>query len=279
MPWCPKCKNEYVDGIATCADCGCTLVESLEETKKEGLLFGEEAEMRSLYDFLTCNGIESARLKREEREDLFEILVSSEEKEKAARFMTVFLKEKARDQKSETAYDRESEIAEEKAASVPRAAPVYEAAAQKAENFRSGAYTLIVVGILGLLFLGGVYAGLLPVRLAGPSRYFVGIVMGGLLAVFLVMGILSLRSSRKFAGRAKEESALQEELRRWCRENLSAKALDQSIPDLPEEEELKYFKRTEKIQEMISEKFLNLEPGYLESFVDEIYQEYFEKTP
>lgn len=276
MPWCPKCKNEYVDGIAICADCGCTLVDSLEETEREGLLFGGEEEMRSLYNFLTCNGIGTAILKQDEREELFEILVSPGEKEKAARFMTIFLKERARNQKLENARDLEQEAAQEKAASASRIAPVYEAAAQKAENFRSGAYTLIAVGILGLLFLGGIYAELLPIRLTGPSRYFVGIVMGGLLVVFLVMGILSLRSSRKFAGRAKEESALREELRRWCRENLNAEALDRSIPDLPETEELKYFKRTERIQEMISEKFLNLEPGYLESFVDEIYPEYFE---
>lgn len=275
MPWCPKCKNEYVDGIAICADCGCALVDSLEETEREGLLFGGEEEMRSLYNFLTCNGIQTAILKQDEREELFEILVSPDEKEKAARFMTVFLKEKARNQKPENARDQEPEASDEKAVSLPRTAPVYEAAAQKAENFRSGAYTLIAVGVLGLLFLGGVYAELLPIRLYGPSRYFIGIVMGGLLVVFLVMGILSLRSSRMFAGRAKEESALREELRRWCRENLSADELDRSIPDLPEAEELKYFKRTERIVEIISEKFLNLEPGYLESFVDEIYPEYF----
>ena len=27
--WCPKCKNEYVEGITHCADCGMELVESL----------------------------------------------------------------------------------------------------------------------------------------------------------------------------------------------------------------------------------------------------------
>lgn len=29
--WCPKCKNEYVAGITTCADCGVRLVEKLED--------------------------------------------------------------------------------------------------------------------------------------------------------------------------------------------------------------------------------------------------------
>lgn len=29
--WCPKCKNEYVEGITKCADCDVDLVESLED--------------------------------------------------------------------------------------------------------------------------------------------------------------------------------------------------------------------------------------------------------
>ena len=45
MPWCPKCKNEYVDGVKTCVDCGCDLVGSLEEMEKEGLIFGTQEEM------------------------------------------------------------------------------------------------------------------------------------------------------------------------------------------------------------------------------------------
>ena len=36
MPWCPKCKNEYVEGIVKCADCGSELVEELPvKTKKK----------------------------------------------------------------------------------------------------------------------------------------------------------------------------------------------------------------------------------------------------
>lgn len=34
MPWCPKCKNEYYEGVTVCADCGTELVDSLEEFEK-----------------------------------------------------------------------------------------------------------------------------------------------------------------------------------------------------------------------------------------------------
>ena len=31
MPWCPKCKTEYRDGVTACPDCGSRLVEELPE--------------------------------------------------------------------------------------------------------------------------------------------------------------------------------------------------------------------------------------------------------
>ncbi|WP_099468019.1 hypothetical protein [Konateibacter massiliensis] len=34
MAWCPKCRNEYVDGVTICEDCKEELVESLEEYDK-----------------------------------------------------------------------------------------------------------------------------------------------------------------------------------------------------------------------------------------------------
>lgn len=35
MPWCPKCKNEYVAGIIKCSDCNIILVDVLDEAKPD----------------------------------------------------------------------------------------------------------------------------------------------------------------------------------------------------------------------------------------------------
>lgn len=46
--WCPKCKNEYVVGITTCADCGVELVDSLEAY--EEMLAAKQAMAEALVD-------------------------------------------------------------------------------------------------------------------------------------------------------------------------------------------------------------------------------------
>ncbi len=281
MPWCPKCKNEYVEGITVCADCGCELVESLEAAEREGLFWGKSEEMLDLFEFLKASGIQTAVLVDSEEEGIKELRISPKEKEKAMGYIAILLQEQKKRwlKQNPNALKQEEEHGAEQNPSRSRhqtLEPSFEAAADKAENYRSGAQTLLVIGIIGMVFLGCVLFGILPIRLSGFTGIMTGGIMGVLFLIFIVMGAQSLKSSRKYEGRAKEESELKEALLKYCRENLFAENLDSSIPDLPELEEERYFKRTEAIRRMISTKFMNLDPGFLDQFVDEIYQEYFE---
>ena len=93
MPWCPKCRNEYVEGIKVCADCGVDLVEMLEEGKGSPLIFGDRGQMERLKDFLTYNKLKSAALSEDKEEGVFELYVSDEERQKAALAVRVFLQQ------------------------------------------------------------------------------------------------------------------------------------------------------------------------------------------
>lgn len=227
MPWCPKCKNEYVDGIKVCADCGSELVDSLSVCDNNDSTEGGDGDFSPRAEEVTASVGETEAEKEEEK--------------------------------------------------LPERNNVYEDSSQKAEEFRSGAYLLLAVGALGILFIGAVGFGLIPVAMEGITGYMTGGVMGILFVVFIIMGFQSLQSSKKLSGQALKESALKEELYQWSMANLSAFELDSQIERLPEAEEARYFVRTERIRERISEKFLNLEQGYLEHFIDEIYPEIFEK--
>lgn len=296
MPWCPKCKNEYVEGVTVCADCGCPLVETLEEGGQI-LYLGAAEDCRQLADFLICNGIRSASVGISESSESFAVTVDSSQGQKAERIATVFWKEKEKEGWSQP--PREQEDAEEPDEDDEEAYPddfpnavhlgramrgqqstgVYEAASKKAEEFKSGAYTLLIVGIAGMIGLGLLLSGVLPVRLDPSSQFLTCLVMAALFLVFIVMGVLSFRSWREQEGKAVRESSLKEELTRYCRENLDPASIDLDAGvGADDPEEVRYFKRMERMKLRISENFLNLEEGYLESFLDEIYPSLFDDS-
>ena len=51
MPWCPKCKTEYREGIEVCADCGSQLVEEDKLQEEDTVQQTKEAVLEMLYNF------------------------------------------------------------------------------------------------------------------------------------------------------------------------------------------------------------------------------------
>ena len=154
---------------------------------------------------------------------------------------------------------------------------VYQNSAAKAEDSRTSAYTLFFVGILGFIGVVLVFTGLIPVFSGtGTTKYFVCGVMGALFVLFIVFGVLSMRASKVLLVQAQSENSLLSELTKWCEENLSAETIDDGLFEEAMSEEQKYFKRTDKMKAIINDKFMNLDQGLLEHFVDEYYQGLFE---
>ena len=153
----------------------------------------------------------------------------------------------------------------------------YQNSAVKAEDNRTSAYTLFFVGILGFACVVLVFTGIIPVfSSAGTTKYFVCGIMGALFILFIVFGVVSMRDSKILLVQAQSEDSLLSELTKWCEENLSPKQIDSDLFDEEMSDEQKYFKRVDKMKEIINDKFLNLDQGLLEHFVDGYYQELFE---
>lgn len=160
--------------------------------------------------------------------------------------------------------------------------PRYQSSAEKAENHRSSAYTLLAVGGIGFIVVVLVFCNVIPIyRGVGISRYLVCGVMGTMFLLFFVFGLVSLRDSKRLFVKAKSESSLVSEITRWCTENLNAAAIDgglisedENLEELSDEE--KYYRRTEKMKAMIVDKFMNLDEAFVEDFVDGYYQELYE---
>jgi hypothetical protein len=160
-----------------------------------------------------------------------------------------------------------------------QAAKVYRNNDERAEEHRTSAYTLILVGGIGVIAIGLFFFDILPFQMTGFSKNMITGVMGVLFILFLVMGVISMKNSRILAVRAGKEENLTNEIKNWCLANLSASLIDGEIFTDEEADELsdeiKYFRRFEKMQEMLNNQFLNLEEGYLDRLIVEVYPEIF----
>ena len=166
----------------------------------------------------------------------------------------------------------------------------YENNALKAEDNKSSAYLLLFFGIVGMIIVVLGIAGILPFHLSGAGKYMTYGVMSALFILFIVMGMISMKSYSVFKKKAEKENSLRDTMEKWCKENLKAEDMDaeifkensntdDSIIDEACEftEEMKYFKRTSFMKEKISEKFMNLDEAFLDNFIDEIYAVIYEE--
>lgn len=278
MPWCPKCKNEYVEGTKECADCGCALVETL--TEKKAVIFGEKEQMEKLKEFLEYSKIDGVSVELNEEDHTYELFVGEEDEKQAKKLANVFLREEAKqkEEKEASEEDEEKETEEVQDLNPMKSGGVYQDSAAKAEDNKSSAYTLLFVGGVGIVVIALCMFGVIDLNLNETSKYMVYGVMGALFILFIVMGVVSMRSYKIFAQKAQKEDNLTGEIRKWCLADLSAEKVDEQLSeeDKALADEMKYFKRIEILKKLISEKFLNLDEAYLEHFVDDIYPEIFE---
>ncbi|MBQ6807355.1 MAG: hypothetical protein IJO97_08000 [Lachnospiraceae bacterium] len=154
----------------------------------------------------------------------------------------------------------------------------YRNSAQKAEENKSSAYTLLFVGVLGFVAVVLILLGIIPLyQNSSTTKYLICGVMGVLFLLFIIFGIVSMRTFKILSVQAKSEDTLLEEITKWCQENLTAEMIDNGLLGMEEMlEEQKYFRRADKMKKMIRDKFMNLDEEFLDHFVDDYYQNLFE---
>ena len=284
MAWCPICKNEYRPGIKVCADCGAELVDSLDEEVMTVLAHGDMEILNKLQGFLVYNGIRSGEINFDEKQNTYVLKISEKDFEKSKSVFQVFMTEQANSAKEKAQAEAMANASPEQieaikkmeaAAAAPKKANVYESSTKKMEENKAAAWSLLIIGGLGVILIALCFSGLLPLSKFFQGTYvFLG-VMGALSLLFIIMGIVSFRNAKSYEKDAQSENSLKASLEEWCKQNLKGEDIDRYIrmrnPGL--DDDALFFPRNELIKARINHQFLNLDQSFLERFVDEVVYE------
>lgn len=290
--WCPKCRNEYINGVTTCVDCGCDLVEELPEEIDEnepvaiGSLANEETASK-LVGYLNRAGLLSCAVRPQpENEEgeipAYDIIVAGKE--------LVYIHQLF-DGLSEDADDEEpldlelllprfeekyAEIQDEEANKLlsdlrTEASTVYVNKKDTYSDFKFSGISFIVFAVIGYLFALLNAFGVLTI-----FNTFSVIVLTIVFTIFMIIGISSIHKAHSIKTLVSEEENVLEEVENYIAEHFtddyfSALPADESLSD-----EENFLMITDRLKEELAGAFPLFSRGYIDQLVDERYGEYLD---
>lgn len=251
MPWCPVCRSEYRDEFKVCADCGAPLVLSYEDIDKISEDPNSHDNIKDLVEF-------------EENEIITNIDINSTYAEIMDGNGDVF------DEENGPCDDEITGLASSK----KNVYKPYVKASERAENYKSSAYALLLVGSVGIIFLFLSLLGVIPIKIAENIRVVGFIAMLIMFLAFIIVGIKSLIEAKTINALSDTEDALTDSITDYFKENYSIDKIDEKAllsDNLNMSDEEKFFKREEVIRNLIITKFGDLESSYLDNETERIY--------
>ncbi len=242
MPWCPKCKTEYIEGIEVCADCHTPLVASLEEDKTQ-----EEPAKDKVSD-----GEKDLDDQSPDNED--EIADKDTDKQE----------------------DEEEELTEEDLSRKLREhTATYVRPEEKYCDTRSSGYMLTILGAAGLIVLLLIITDVIHLSLDPVMQYIFYGVLAVLFVVFLVMGISSLKKAGEYKKRMTSEKESFQNLLDWLCSDEQKTRLDRCHDGETSPEEA-YFACQELMKQMLLQKEPDIKEEYMNYIIEKAYNQLYE---
>ena len=154
----------------------------------------------------------------------------------------------------------------------------YRDSQSSAEDNKSSGWVLLFIGIVGLVAVVLGMFGVIPFKFR--NSYLIYGVLIAIFILFLVMGVISFVNARKFEAKAKGEKNLEDEIIKWAQKHISPEEIDSEIEYSEREaEEILFFKRTKIIYDKLNNQFMNLDPQFIETLVDnKLYDSLFPES-
>lgn len=239
MPWCPKCKTEYIEGIEVCADCHTPLVASLKD----------------------CPGEDPDAHRQQSGDVELEIDAMAAE----------YVSDEDCDPESEDAPLSETDLAKE----LHKHTNTYVRPEERYNDTRSSGYMLTVIGALGIILLVLVALDIIPLSLDPFMKYIFFAVLGVLFLIFFILGINSLKKSGEYKALIDKEKREAEELLTWLASGEQKERIDacHSGEISPEEA---YFECQELMRRLLLEKVPDIREDFLNYIIEQAYNQMYE---
>lgn len=303
MPWCPKCKTEYKEGVTHCSDCHSELIADYNEVLKleaTELLVAVDARntgfAQRLCNFLEHSGITCAL--DDSEEESIGILVRPKDLNKAKRCFKAFYSVEAElaVQKSDEIaamlgkdndyFGEDEDDAEEETASCCSKNNAFVSAATRYDDYRSSGIVFTFLGVIGIVF--AVLNFMNVITLFG-SGFSAGVLLV-MFSVFLILGIVSFRKSGGLKEAMVKEKELTAKVKEWLQENVTEESLQEPVTtntsdEVSEEEaenaivseELFYLDRLAQIRASVKEAFPEITDAHADHLIEEFIQVNFDK--
>ena len=278
MKICPKCKNEYREGISYCADCGCELIEgSTEPVKREFLLKVEHPLAEEAVEYLEY--CKFTTVVADEPDEDGQVRLYCEKKEykealkQAQGFVQIKMQE-AMEKQFAVMSEFDAEDTEEDDSVEAPPSNVYQNFEERAEEHKSSAFSFLIIGAIGLALVALSWFELLPFSIGGSGNLFTHGILFGVFVIFVLVGIVSAKSVGKYKELAAKEATVQTALEKYLAENFTYEVVSQVVAGTEEEA---YFKRMAYMRDQVVKDFPDVSGNgsFVEALLDEHYDKLF----
>ena len=148
--------------------------------------------------------------------------------------------------------------------------------ADKYEDVKSSAWTMMIVGILGIIFDVLAFTEVIKIPFNPTTAWLFYGIMTLVFVSFVVAGIYSYFKAVKINEEAKIENQKIDEINAWANDNISKNVIDAGL-DLNESVEILYFSRAEKIKNLLMHEFEDVDEGLIDLLTENIYTKFYEE--
>ena len=247
--------------------------------------FGAEADLYEVAKFLHANGINKTEVSYDEKENTYELLVEPNAIKEVQKMIRVYLQQIVAAKEAQKAAEACEQMSEEELNALKREQEYrakemmrtpYEDADKKAEDYKSGADSLLIVGVIGIIALVLLHLGVLPISLPVFTKTMITIVMGIMFVAFVVAGVSSRKSYKKLKSQASSDRNTKAEIIKYLKDSIDVEEFDKELVDDDPSIEILYFRRMEKLRTIVYEYAEGIDVSFAEYILEEVYPDIFE---